>query len=509
MLSKVKSCGLIGIDGYIIEVETDISSGVPSLDIVGLGDIAVRESKERVRSAIKNSGFEFPTRKITINLAPANMRKEGSSLDLPIALGILAAFEQIDNTHLDEYMFLGELSLDGSVKSVNGVLPMAMCANDNGIASIVLPRQNADEAAVIKGIDVIPINNLSEIVRHINGSKKLDIHTIDLETIMNETGIFESDFADVKGQANVKRALEVAAAGAHNCIMIGSPGSGKSMIAKRLPGILPCMTFEEAIEVTKIYSISGKLPKKVSLLTTRPFRSPHHTISDISLIGGGRIPKPGEISLAHYGVLFLDEVPEFSKEALEVLRQPLEDGIVTVSRIYSSIKYPANAMLVLAANPCRCGNYLDLDKNCTCTPRQVQQYLGKLSGPLLDRLDIHIEVASVKFNELQNSKPEESSSSIRKRVDRARDIQLQRYKGMNIYSNSQLQPSMINKFCKIDDKCRELLRNAFDKLGLSARAHSRILKVSRTIADIDGSIDIMPAHIAEAIQYRSLDRRFK
>ncbi len=326
---------------------------------------------------------------------------------------------------------------------------------------------------------------------------------------MNETGIFESDFADVKGQANVKRALEVAAAGAHNCIMIGSPGSGKSMIAKRLPGILPCMTFEEAIEVTKIYSISGKLPKKVSLLTTRPFRSPHHTISDISLIGGGRIPKPGEISLAHYGVLFLDEVPEFSKEALEVLRQPLEDGIVTVSRIYSSIKYPANAMLVLAANPCRCGNYLDLDKNCTCTPRQVQQYLGKLSGPLLDRLDIHIEVASVKFNELQNSKPEESSSSIRKRVDRARDIQLQRYKGMNIYSNSQLQPSMINKFCKIDDKCRELLRNAFDKLGLSARAHSRILKVSRTIADIDGSIDIMPAHIAEAIQYRSLDRRFK
>ncbi|MFA6308254.1 MAG: YifB family Mg chelatase-like AAA ATPase [Clostridia bacterium] len=508
MLSKVKSCGLIGIDGYVIEVETDISSGIPAVDIVGLGDIAVRESRERVKSAIKNSGFEFPTRKITINLAPANMRKEGSSLDLPIAMGILAASGQIDITHIDEYIFLGELSLDGSVKSVNGVLSMALCANEHGIKSVVLPHENADEAAIVREIEVLPINNLTEIAQHINGLKKLNIHTVNIEAIMNETGIFNIDFADVKGQTNVKRALEVAAAGAHNCIMIGSPGSGKSMIAKRLPGILPSMTFEEAIEVTKIHSISGKLPGRTSLMTTRPFRSPHHTISDISLIGGGRIPKPGEISLANYGVLFLDEVPEFSKEALEVLRQPLEDGIVTVSRINSSIRYPAKTMLVLAANPCRCGNYLDPDKLCTCTSRQVQQYMGKISGPLLDRLDIHIEVSSVKFNELQNIKAEENSKSIRERVNKARNIQINRYKGLNIYANSQLEPSMLNKFCRIDDKSRGLLRSAFEKLGLSARAHSRILKVSRTIADIDGSEEIKLVHIAEAIQYRSLDRRF-
>lgn len=508
MLSKVKGCGLIGIDGYVIEVETDISGGIPAVDIVGLGDIAIKESKERVKSAIKNSGYEFPTRRITVNLAPANLKKEGSALDLPIAIGILSASKQIDNEHNDKYMFLGELSLDGAIKPVNGVLPMAVCAKEKGVEGVFVPAENAAEAAVISDINVYPAKSLNDVVNHINDEEKLSPFKTDINAIMNSESNLNINFADVKGQSNVKRAIEVAAAGSHNCIMIGTPGSGKSMIAKCLPGILPGMTFEEAIEVTKIHSVAGKLSKKTSLITNRPFRNPHHTISDISLIGGGRIPQPGEISLAHYGVLFLDEVPEFSKKALEVLRQPLEDGLVTISRINSSIEYPAKTMLVLAANPCRCGNYLDSEKECTCSLRQVRQYMGKISGPLFDRIDIHIEVASVKFSDLENETKEESSESIRKRVNAARKIQIDRYRGLNIYSNSQLLPAMITKFCKIDDKSRALLKSAFDRLGLSARAHSRILKVARTIADIDGNEDISINHIAEAIQYRSLDRRF-
>lgn len=508
MLSKIKSCGLMGIDGYIVEVEVDITNGMVVFEIVGLGDAAVKESKERVRAAIRNNNFEFPLRRITINLAPANLKKEGSALDLPIAIGILASTEQLFTSDLEKYMFIGELSLDGEVKPVKGILPMAICARNEGIENLVLPMANADEAAVVKGINILPIKNIHEIVDHLRAEQFIEEHTVDIDGIFNKHLDYELDFADVKGQENVKRALEVAASGAHNCIMMGSPGAGKTMIAKRLPTILPSLTFEEALEVTKIHSISGILPPKTSLITSRPFRSPHHTISDISLVGGGRIPKPGEISLAHYGVLFLDELPEFSREALEVLRQPLEDGIVTISRVNASLTYPAKTTLICAANPCKCGNFLDATKKCNCTPKQIQQYLGKLSGPLLDRIDIHIEVASVRYKDLESTKVEEKSSSIRERVNRARKVQLERYKGLKIYSNSQLLPSHMNKFCKLDDGGKELLKNAFDKLGLSARAHNRILKVSRTIADMDESELIRTCHLAEAIQYRSLDRKF-
>jgi len=508
MLSKVKSCGLMGIDGYVVEVETDTGGGMPMFDIVGLADIAVKESKERVRTAIKNSGLAFHSRRITINLAPANLKKEGSAFDLSIAIGILSATEQVNDNELDDYMFIGELSLDGEIKPVNGILPMAICAKNNGIKNLILAKANADEAAVVKELNVLPAKYISEVIQHLNGRKDIERHTIDIDSIFKCHLDHELDFADVRGQENVKRALEVAASGAHNCIMIGSPGSGKTMIAKRLPTILPAMTFEEALEVTKIHSIAGILPPKTSLVINRPFRSPHHTISDISLIGGGKYPKPGEISLAHYGVLFLDEVPEFSKDALEVLRQPLEDGSVTISRVNATLTYPSKSTLICAANPCKCGNYLDTTKQCSCTPKQIQQYLGKLSGPLLDRIDIHIEVASVKYKELESTQTEECSATIRERVNKAREVQLQRYKGYNIFSNSQLQPSMMNKFCRLDDKGKEILRNAFDKLGLSARAHNRILKVSRTIADMEGSEDIKIHHLAEAIQYRSLDRKF-
>lgn len=507
MLSKVKSLGLVGIDGYIVLVETDISNGIPSFDMVGLGDTAVKESKERVRAAIKNAGLEFPVKRITVNLAPADKRKEGSAFDLPIALGILAATEQIHNNALERFAFLGELSLDGEIKPVKGILPMVISAREEGIENIVLPLENADEAAVVKGINVLPARSIVDVVNHLNGVCMIEPHIVDIDEIFNRNLIYDVDFADVKGQENVKRALEVAASGGHNCIMLGSPGCGKTMIAKRLPTILPSMAFEEALEVTKIHSIAGALPSSTSLLTQRPFRSPHHTISNVSLIGGGKYPKPGEISLAHFGVLFLDELPEFNKDALEVLRQPLEDGAVTISRINATFTYPSRTTLICAANPCKCGNYLDESKECTCTPKQVQQYLGKLSGPLLDRIDIHIEVASVKYKDLESQEEGEKSRVIRERVNRSRKIQRERYKELGIYSNAELTPSMIKKFCKLDDKCKELLKNAFDRLGLSARAHNRILKVARTIADMEGSEGIKSNHLLEAIQYRSLDRK--
>lgn len=507
MFSKLKSCGLVGIDGYVAEVETDISSGLPSFDIVGLGDAAIRESKERVRSAIKNAGLEFPVRKITMNLAPAALKKEGSAFDLAIALGILTATRQVTLNAFESYMFAGELSLDGEIKPVRGVLPIAVCAMQEGIDYLVLPEANACEAAVVKGLKIIPAKTLSELVKHFNGQKQIECLNVDIDGIFKDKTEYDVDFADVKGQENVKRALEVAASGAHNCLLIGAPGCGKTMLARRMPTILPSMTFEEALEVTKIHSIAGTLPQGTSLITNRPFRSPHHTISDVGLVGGGITPKPGEISLAHYGVLFLDELPEFSKKSLEVLRQPLEDGVITISRVNASLTYPAKTTLISAANPCKCGRFLDPSGQCTCTPRQIQQYLGKLSGPLLDRMDIHIEVASVRYRELDNGREGDASRVIRERVDNTRRIQLERYKGMRIYSNSQLQPGMLNKFCRLDEKGRMLLKNAFDRLGMSARAHSRILKVSRTIADMDGSEDIRPEHLAEAIQYRSLDRK--
>ncbi len=507
MLSKVKSFGLMGIDGYLVVVETDISNGIPSFDMVGLGDTAVKESKERVRAAIKNAGLEFPIKRITVNLAPADKKKEGSAFDLPIALGILIATEQISNRDIDNYAFMGELSLDGEIKPIKGILPMVISARQSGMENIIVPLENADEASVVNGINVLPAKNIVDVVNHLNGLCKLKIHNIDLNELFENNIEYDVDFADVKGQENVKRALEVAASGGHNCVMIGSPGCGKTMIAKRLPTILPSMTFEEALEVTKIHSIAGSLPDKVSLITQRPFRAPHHTISNVSLIGGGKYPKPGEISLAHFGVLFLDELPEFDKDALEVLRQPLEDGTVTISRINATFTYPARTTLICAANPCKCGNYLDDTKECTCSPKQIQQYLGKLSGPLLDRLDIHIEVPSVKFKDLESREEGEKSSVIRDRVNRARKIQQERYKGLNIFSNAELTPMLIKKYCKLDKKCSEILKSAFERLGLSARAHNRILKVSRTIADMEGSERILKEHLLEAIQYRSLDRK--
>lgn len=507
MYSKIMSCGLLGIDGFIVEVETDIGNGIPSFDIVGLGDTAIREAKERVRSAVKNSGFDFPIRRITMNLAPANLRKEGSTFDLSIALGILASTGVIDHTVVRQSVFIGELSLDGQIKAVTGALPIAICARQNNMKYLFLPEANAKEASVVKEIKVIAVKNLKEAVEAINGEREIIPIKAAEDYLQPEYIKYDTDFADVKGQENVKRALEVAASGGHNCLMLGSPGCGKTMLARRLPTILPSMTFEEALEVTKIHSIAGVLPAGMPLVNTRPFRSPHHTISDTGLVGGGSMPKPGEISLAHCGVLFLDELPEFSKKSLEVLRQPLEDGTITISRVNASLTYPARTMLVCAANPCKCGKFLDPSGQCTCTPRQIQQYLGKLSGPLIDRIDIHIDVASVKYKELDSTPSADTSAVIRARVEKARRIQLERYKGIHIYSNSQLQPAMFDKFCRLDARCKDLLQSAFDKLGLSARAYSRIIKVARTIADMEGSTSIGYVHLTEAILYRSMDRR--
>lgn len=508
MLGKINSAGLIGLDGYIVEVEIDISQGLPAFDIVGLPDTAVRESKERVRAAVKNSGFEFPVKRITVNLAPASMKKEGPAYDLPIAIAVLSATGQVESDDIGKSLFIGELSLDGKVKPVTGVLPMTMAACKTGIEKVFVPIENAEEAGVVRDVNILPVSSIIDVINHLNGQNCIGAYSVDLDNLFRTNNLYDADFADVKGQENVKRALEVSAAGAHNCLMIGSPGSGKTMMARRMPTILPDMTLEEALEVTKIHSIAGVLPPNTSLITARPFRSPHHTVSAISLVGGGKMPKPGEISLAHYGVLFLDELPEFQKNALEVMRQPLEDGLVTISRVNASLSYPSRFVLIASMNPCKCGFMLDPTKNCTCTPSQVQQYISRISGPLLDRIDIHIEVSPIKYKDLDSSQEAESSDSIRERVNRARKIQLERYKGMNIFFNSQLQPAQLSKFCKLGEKERGLLKNAFDKMGLSARAHNRILKVARTIADLDGSGEITMPHIAEAIQYRSLDRKF-
>lgn len=508
MLSQINSCGLLGVDGFEVRVETDIGNGLPRYDIVGLPDAAVRESKERVHSAIKNSGYGFPAKKIVVNLAPASMKKEGAAYDLPIAVSILCATNQIHINDLAESVFVGELSLDGCVYPIRGVLPMVISAYSRGVKKFYVPAKNAAEASVVEGAQIYPVESIKQLCDHFLDRQKIERFTTDIEALFRDNLNNMFDFAEVKGQENVKRALEIAAAGNHNVLMIGPPGTGKTMLAQRIPSILPNLTFDEALEVTKIHSIAGTLPTDTPLVNTRPFRSPHHTVSAVALSGGGSTPRPGELSLAHNGVLFLDELPEFRRDVLEVMRQPLEDGTVTISRVNATLSYPCNAMLVASMNPCKCGYFGDTKHRCICTPAQIDSYRARISGPLLDRIDIQIEVASVDYASLSNSAPTESSAEIKKRVNAARDVQAKRYKDLPIYSNSQLSAGMIEEYCQIGEREHKLLKNAFDRMGLSARAYSRILKVARTIADLEGSPNITAPHIAEAIQYRSLDRKY-